>query len=134
MQTTMSPRTVRTSRAGLLRISLAALFVGSGVFKLAGASSMVVLFATIGIGQWFRYAVALAEILGAVLLLTPRLAGIGAILLSGIMVGAIGTQLVIARTLRVFVIHGIIVTASPLVPAGVLALLVLIAWACRADT
>ena len=134
MHTTMSPRTAQSTRAGLLRVSLAVLFVGAGVFKLAGASSMVVLFTTIGVGQWFRYAVGIAELLGAVLLVTPRLAGIGAIFLSGIMVGAIGTQLVIARALKVFVIHGIVVTASPLVPAGVLALLVLIAWTCRADT
>jgi len=130
----MSPRTSRRSQAGLLRVSIAALFVGAGVFKLAGPPSMIALFATIGVGQWFRYAIGVSEILGAMLLVTPRLAGIGAILLGAIMVGAIGTQLVIARALRLFVIHGIVVTASPLAPAGVLALLVLIAWICRADT
>jgi hypothetical protein len=54
---------------------------------------MVELFDAIGLGQWFRYVTGSLEVLGAVLLLIPRLSGLGALLLVGTMLGAVATHL-----------------------------------------
>ena len=52
---------VHSGRAGLIalwidlfQIALAGMFLLAGGSKLLGASAMVALFNTIGIGQWFR--------------------------------------------------------------------------------
>ena len=45
------------------------------------------MFETIGVGQWFRYVTGAIEFASAVLLLTPRFAGVGALLLVPTMVG-----------------------------------------------
>ncbi len=65
--------------------------------------------AQIGLGQWFRVVTGVVEVSGAVALLIPGLASIGALWLGGTMVGAVATH--------VFVLH-----TSP-VPAIVLGLL-----------
>jgi uncharacterized membrane protein len=46
------------------------------------------MFATIGIGQWFRYVVGALELAGAVGVLIPRLSGLAALGLIGLMAGA----------------------------------------------
>src|SRR5258708_34863922 len=56
---------------------------------------MVQLFAQIGVGQWFRYLTGGLEGLGAVALLVPALAELGALLLVLVMIGAVGTHLVV---------------------------------------
>ena len=48
-----------------------------GLAKVVGDPAMVEMFATIGVGQWFRYAVGALEIAGAVGVLVPRLSGSG---------------------------------------------------------
>lgn len=108
-------------RMAMLQAALAALFFGAGVAKLSGMPAVVAFFDAAGIGRWCRYAVGAAEILGALLLLTPRLSGVGALLLCGIMVGAVVTE-------------GVIVGTSPLVPFAVLMVLALVAWLRRSDT
>ena len=55
---------------------LAAAFLLLGFAKITGAESMVAAFEAIGAGQWFRYLVGALELLGAVGLLIPRLAGL----------------------------------------------------------
>ncbi len=57
--------------AWTLQILSAAMFLFAGTHKLAGGEDMVQAFATIGIGQWFRYFTALLEIAGAITLLRP---------------------------------------------------------------
>jgi uncharacterized membrane protein YphA (DoxX/SURF4 family) len=72
----------------VLRLALAALFAGAGLAKLAGDAAMVDMFADIGAGQGLRYVVGSCELLGAVGLLVPRLAGAAASGLVGLMIGA----------------------------------------------
>lgn len=82
----------------ILQIGLAAAFIGAGWPKLAGAQVMVDMFNTIGIGQWFRYVTGGLEILSAVLLLIPGMAGIAAAILTCVMTGAILTHLTILHS------------------------------------
>jgi putative oxidoreductase len=98
-----SVRPTRRIGAWTLQGIIAAAFLAAGFAKLAGVPFMVDLFAQIGLGQWFRV------VTGAVALLVPGLASIGALWLGGTMVGAVATHL--------FVLH-----TSP-VPAIVLGLL-----------
>ena len=73
----------------VLQIAVAAMFVAAAMPKLTGAPMAVEMFGVLGFGQWFRYVTALMEIGGAVLLVVPALAGIGALVLAIVMVGAI---------------------------------------------
>ena len=77
----------------ILQIGAAGMFLMVGFFKLSGDPRMVGLFDAIGLGQWFRYVTGSLEVLGAVLLLVPRLSGLGAWLLVGVMLGAVPTHL-----------------------------------------
>ena len=104
-----SSRPSRRIGAWTLQAIIAAAFVAAGAAKLAGVPFMVDLFAQIGLGQWFRVVTGMVEIAGAVALLVPGLASIGALWLGSTMVGAVATHL--------FVLH-----TSP-VPAIVLGLL-----------
>jgi uncharacterized membrane protein YphA (DoxX/SURF4 family) len=95
------PTPVTTRRRALaialwvLQVLLAFQFAGGGWLKLSGAPVMVDMFATIGVGQWFRILVGTLEIAGAIGLLIPRIAGLAALGLSGLLVGAIVTNLFI---------------------------------------
>jgi uncharacterized membrane protein YphA (DoxX/SURF4 family) len=89
----------RTGRAGnvalwVLQVGAAAMFFMAGGMKLAGAPDMVAMFEVLG-GQWFRYVTGGVEVVGAALLLVPRLAGVGALLLAATMVGAIFTHVAV---------------------------------------
>ncbi len=102
----------------VVRGLLALVFVGAGGAKLYGVPMMVQEFEHIGLGQWFRYLTGALELLGALLILTPSLAAFGALLLIGIMTGAIITHL--------FVIGG-----SPVPALVLLALSAVVAYARR---
>jgi putative oxidoreductase len=104
-----SSRPTRRIGAWTLQGIIAAAFLAAGAAKLAGVPFMVDLFEQIGLGQWFRVVTGVVEIAGAVALLIPGLASIGALWLGGTMVGAVITH--------VFVLH-----TSP-VPAIVLGVL-----------
>ena len=104
-----SARPSRRIGAWTLQGILAAAFLAAGVAKLAGAPFMVDIFEQIGLGQGFRIVTGVVEVTGAVALLIPGLASVGALWLGGTMVGAVATHL--------FVLH-----TSP-VPAIVLGLL-----------
>ena len=83
---------VRPSRrigAWTLQGIIAAAFLAAGAAKLAGVPFMVDLFNQIGLAQWFRVVTGVVEIAGAVALLVPGLASIGALWLGGTMVGAV---------------------------------------------
>jgi uncharacterized membrane protein YphA (DoxX/SURF4 family) len=88
---------------------IAAAFLTAGLAKLAGVPFMVDLFAQIGLGQWFRVVTGVVEVTGAVALLIPGLASIGALWLGGTMVGAAATH--------VFVLH---TSPAPAIVLGVL--------------
>lgn len=104
----------------VLQVGAAAMFFMAGGMKLSGAPDMVAMFEVLG-GQWFRYVTGGIEVLGAALLLVPRLAGVGALLLAATMVGAVVTHLAI-------------VGGSPAMALVLLAATATIAWARRERT
>jgi uncharacterized membrane protein YphA (DoxX/SURF4 family) len=112
---------VRNVVLWVLQIPAAAMIGMAGAMKLSGQPQMVAMFGTLGLGQWFRYVTGGLEVLGAVMLLVPRLAGAGALLLCCVMVGAIATHL--------FVIGG-----NPAIPIVLLLVLAVIAWFRRDRT
>jgi putative oxidoreductase len=74
-----------------------------------------------GLGQWFRYLTGALEVAGAILLLIPRTSGLGALMLAGVMVGAIVT-------------HVFIVGGSPLMAIILLIGTGVVAWGRRQQT
>jgi uncharacterized membrane protein YphA (DoxX/SURF4 family) len=105
----------------VLQIGAAGMFLMAGVPKLLGSEQMVGLFALIGVGQWLRYLTGALEVTGAILLLIPRTSGLGALVLVGVMVGAIMTHL--------FIIGG-----SPAMAIIFLIVTGLVAWGRRQRT
>jgi putative oxidoreductase len=86
--------TGKKSNVGLwiLQIGAAGMFLMVGLFNspaIRGWSGCL----TQGVGQWFRFVTGLLEVPGAILLLIPRLSGLGALLLVGVMLGAVATHL-----------------------------------------
>ncbi|CRK55057.1 hypothetical protein [Alloactinosynnema sp. L-07] len=81
----------RTAGLWIVQVTLAAYFVYSA-FMLFG-DDLVRKFDEIGFGQWLRYLTGSLEIAGAIGLLIPRLCGLAALGLAGVMVGAVGTEL-----------------------------------------
>jgi putative oxidoreductase len=71
--------------------------------------------ATIGVGQWFRYVVGALELAGAVGVLIPRLSGLAALGLVGLMAGATLTNV-------------LVLSASPLLPIVLLVVSGTVAW------
>lgn len=108
----------RTIALWALQFLLAFQFAGGGWLKLSGAPVMVEMFATIGAGQWFRFLVGALEVAAAVGLLVPRLAGLAALGLCGLMVGATLTNL-------------LILDADPWVALVLLLLSAIVAWGRR---
>jgi putative oxidoreductase len=130
----MSQTTIESTRLGpgstgkimnvglwILQIGAAGMFLMVGFLKLSGDPQMVALFQAIGLGQWFRYVTGSLEVLGAVLLLIPRLSELGALLLVGVTLGAVTTHL--------FVIGG-----NPLLAIILLIVTGIIAWGRRERT
>src|ERR1700753_3047312 len=93
-----SIRPTRRIGAWTLQGILAAAFLAAGSAKLAGVPDMVELFGQIGLGQWFRLATGAVEVTGAVALLVPGLASIGALWLGFTMVCAVATHLFVLHT------------------------------------
>jgi putative oxidoreductase len=104
MESNMSATSIKlarpTRRIGAWTVQgiLAAAFLAAGSAKLAGVPYMVDLFQQIGVGQWFRLATGVVEVTGAVALLVPGLASIGAVWLGATMVFAVATHLLILHT------------------------------------
>jgi len=75
----------------ILRFALAVIFIVLGFVKIPGSlhPMWVRLFERIGFGQWFRYATALVEIVGGMLMLVPAATLVSVALLASAMVGAL---------------------------------------------
>ena len=114
-------RRARIITLWLLQVLLAFQFAGGGWLKLSGAPEMVEFFDAIGAGQWWRVVVGALELAGAIGLVIPRLAGLAALGLSGLLVGAGATNL-------------FMLDADPWLPIGLLLLTALIAWGRRPRT
>ena len=91
-------RPSRRIGAWALQGIVAAAFLTAGSAKLAGVPYMVELFNQIGAGQWFRIVTGVVEVIGALALVFPGLASIGALWLGGTMVFAVATHLFILHT------------------------------------
>ena len=105
----------------VLQIGAAGMFLMVGFLKLSGNPQLVGLFKAICLGQWFRYLTGTLEVGGAILLLIPRTSGLAALMLAGVMVGAVIT-------------HVVIVGGSPLVATILLIVTGLVAWGRRQRT
>ena len=98
----------------VLRLSVGAGFLILGLKKFDEASLWARIFAQIGWGDWFRYLTGVMQFAGGALLLVPRTAAIGAVLLGCTMIGAIFVHFFVIGT-------GI---GGAILPAGVLAFIV----------
>jgi putative oxidoreductase len=76
-----------------VQILLAVFFAFAAAGKLLGDPASVAAFHAIGFGQWFRYLTGACELGGAIGLVIPRLSGLAALGLVGVMVGATLTNL-----------------------------------------
>lgn len=90
--------------------------------KLLSEPTTVQAFEDMGAATWFRYFIGLVELAGGVGLLIPRLAGLAAVGLSLLMVGATITQ--------AFIVHGGALIITPVV---LFAVFVFVAWGRRAS-
>jgi putative oxidoreductase len=106
---------------GVLQGLLALTFLLQGGAKLTGAAVAVAVFDEIGAGDWLRYVIGALELAGAVALLVPRLSGVAALAFAGLMLGAVATHLVVLGD-------------SPALPAVLLVLTAVLAWARRDRT
>ncbi|WP_051399904.1 DoxX family protein [Haloechinothrix halophila] len=110
-------KTVLNAVCWLLQIALAVfLVVQSAIPLYQGGAYNIETFERIGFGQWFRHFTATVEVAGAIGLLIPALAGLAAMGLVGVMIGAITTELTV-RT-----------AAGAVLPAELLVLFALVAW------
>jgi putative oxidoreductase len=105
----------------ILQIGAAGMFLMVGFLKLSGNPQLVGLFEAIGLGQWFRYLTGTLEVVGAILLLIPRVSGLSALMLAGVMACAVVT-------------HVFIVGGSPLGAIILLVVTSLVAWGRRQRT
>ncbi|WP_370948732.1 DoxX family protein [Amycolatopsis sp. cg5] len=103
----------------ILQVALAAYIIYSG-YTLFG-DNYVKKFDEIGFGQWLRYVTGVLEIAGGLGLLIPRLCGLAALGLVGVLAGAVGTELFL------------LAKGGPMLPAILLAAAAVIAW-FRRDT
>ncbi len=110
-----------TRMAGItmLRVILGLAFLAIATVKLTGSLQTPQVFANIGWGQWFRYFTGALDLLGAVLVLLPRAAFYGALLL----MCTVGFAAVLTFAGR---IHD-----SPLAPLALTVLAAVVAWLTR---
>jgi putative oxidoreductase len=105
--------------AWLPRIGVALFFlmVGSQKFTDAG---WVRIFERIGLGQWFRYLTGALQVGGALLVLLPPTATLGAAMIACTMLGAAIVNLVVLRTGPMFI-----------VPAALFVAVAAVGWSAR---
>ncbi|MGI5422750.1 DoxX family protein [Actinomadura luteofluorescens] len=115
-------RTLRKVLWGAQILLAAFLLVASALPKFAGQADAVRTFEEIGWGQWLRYVTGAVEAAGAIGLVVPRLAGLAAAGLIGLMGGAVLTQLLVLEP------------AWALLPLGFAVVFAAVAWDRRAET
>ena len=97
----MDRQGIRNGSAWVLSVLLTLAFMIAALPKLLGAQAWIVKFINWGYPSWFPFAIGSLELLGGALLLIPRLARYGAIVLGVIMVGAAYTHLANGEGLQV---------------------------------
>lgn len=108
----------RSATSWLLQVAGGMVFFSTGLAKLAGLAGTITTFEALGIGQRFRFFTGAVEVLGALLLLSPNTAGLGAAVLAGVMIGATSAHLLILHS-------------SPLLPLVLLIAMSSLAWLRR---
>ncbi len=78
-----------------IKVLLTLAFIAAGLAKLAGVEMMVAIFDAIGVGQWFRYATGIIEVVAPILLWIKGREAFGAALLVVTMIGAVVAHLAI---------------------------------------
>ena len=84
------PAMTKTASIYAAQILLGVIALAAGYAKLTGAGLMVQQFHTLGIGQAFLTIAGTVEIGAGLCLLLPRGGILGAVLLAGVMIGALG--------------------------------------------
>ena len=79
----------------ICRIVAAVILIQTLFFKFTGAEESVYIFTKVGIEPWGRYLSGAAELIAAILLLTPRFAWFGALLSLGTIIGALISHLTV---------------------------------------
>jgi putative oxidoreductase len=97
----------------VIQFSVALIFVsfGLGKFDARPGSEWVLIFARIGLGQWFRVFTGVVEVLGGVLMVSRRTSRYGATILTATMLGAAIAHLT--------VLHDPLAALVPLVLGGI---------------
>ena len=111
----VAPGRAKNTGLWFLQAASAAMFAMVGVAKLTGAESMVHVFAAVGLGQWLRYFTGALEVTGAVALLIPGFAGLGALWLAAVMASAV-------------IAHLTVLGGNPAVPVALLVAMAVVAW------
>jgi uncharacterized membrane protein YphA (DoxX/SURF4 family) len=88
-----APGRVRVRADMALRVLLAAVFVLAGCMKLAAVEFEVRGFEHFGYAPWFMYAIGVLELGAGLALLHRRSAGLAALLLGAVMIGAAASHL-----------------------------------------
>lgn len=98
------------------RLLLAVVFLVEGADKFSDSRLWTRVFNEIGWGQWFRYFTGVVEIAGALLLLVPLTAWVGAALLICTMLGALMVHLFVMgvsrQTIAVLVLMSILTVVA----------------------
>jgi len=108
----------RSVVVGAIQSVLAFAFVAAAGAKLANVPAIVQVFREIGLGQWLRYAAALVETAGVVILIVPGAAALGGLWLGATMVFAVCAHL--------FILH-----SNPSAALALLALCLAVVWLRR---
>lgn len=77
------------------RVVAAVILIQTLFFKFSGAEESVYIFTKVGLEPWGRYGSGVAELIAAVLLLTPKFSWAGAFLALAVISGAIGSHLTV---------------------------------------
>lgn len=125
--TTFTSTRTTAGRAGhvalwVLQVLLAAAYLLSAYGKLTADPLQLLGFELFGLGAGGMYFVGTAEVLGAIALLIPRLAGVSALALGALMIGAAVLTAVFA---------GVVFAG---VPVAFLVLVAIVAWGRRRST
>jgi uncharacterized membrane protein len=87
------PRRALAVAGWTVQVLLGVFFIFVSIPKLTMSADVVAGFSALGTGAWFIYFVGACEVAGGIGLMVPRLSGIAAIGLVGLMIGATITNL-----------------------------------------
>jgi uncharacterized membrane protein YphA (DoxX/SURF4 family) len=104
MSTSDAPiqRPIRRRRAvtivtWVLRIFTAGIFIFFGARRIISSPGEGGSIGQLGFGDWFRYLIGILEVLGGIGLVIPLFAGLAAVCLAALMIGAISVELFVAE-------------------------------------